>query len=137
MLEAEMTREFVRTVTPAKIKALKEHVALEKSAVSGRRRFRAHRAARRLPRAQAPAHGQPGAGADPGRAHLALRPHHADVPERQRGRAPKRRARRHREGAGGTRRGARRAPHDRTLEHVEANLTFDRKVPQRHPLALS
>ncbi len=35
MLEAEMTREFVRTVTPAKIKALKEHVALEKSAVSG------------------------------------------------------------------------------------------------------
>jgi DNA-binding GntR family transcriptional regulator len=35
MLEAEMTREFVRTVTPAKIKALKEHVALEKSAVAG------------------------------------------------------------------------------------------------------
>src|SRR5215207_2621041 len=35
MLEAEMTREFVRTVTPAKIKALKEHVALEKSALSG------------------------------------------------------------------------------------------------------
>lgn len=35
MLEAEMTREFVRTITPAKIKALKEHVALEKSAVSG------------------------------------------------------------------------------------------------------
>jgi DNA-binding GntR family transcriptional regulator len=35
MLEAEMTREFVRNVTPAKIKALKEHVALEKAAVSG------------------------------------------------------------------------------------------------------
>ena len=35
MLEAEMTREFVRTVTPAKIKALKDHVSLEKSAVSG------------------------------------------------------------------------------------------------------
>ncbi len=35
MLEAEMTREFVRTVTPAKIKALKEHVALERSAVAG------------------------------------------------------------------------------------------------------
>jgi DNA-binding GntR family transcriptional regulator len=33
MLEAEMTRAFVRTVTPAKIKALREHVALEKSAV--------------------------------------------------------------------------------------------------------
>lgn len=35
MLEAEMAREFVRTVTPAKIKALKEHVALERSAVAG------------------------------------------------------------------------------------------------------
>ncbi|MET3917637.1 DNA-binding GntR family transcriptional regulator [Variovorax sp. OAS795] len=35
MLEAEMTREFVRTVTPAKIKALRDHVSLEKSAVSG------------------------------------------------------------------------------------------------------
>jgi DNA-binding GntR family transcriptional regulator len=33
MLEAEMTRAFVREVTPAKIKALKEHVALEKAAV--------------------------------------------------------------------------------------------------------
>jgi DNA-binding GntR family transcriptional regulator len=33
MLEAEMTRAFVREVTPAKIKALKEHVAQEKSAV--------------------------------------------------------------------------------------------------------
>jgi DNA-binding GntR family transcriptional regulator len=35
MLEAEMTRAFVRGVTPARIKALKEHVALEKAAVSG------------------------------------------------------------------------------------------------------
>lgn len=35
MLEAEMTRAFVRSVTPAKIKALKEHVALEKAAVAG------------------------------------------------------------------------------------------------------
>lgn len=35
MLEAAMTREFVRVVTPAKIKALKEHVALEKAAVAG------------------------------------------------------------------------------------------------------
>mgnify|MGYP003576176506 CR=1 FL=1 len=35
MLEAEMAREFVRTVTPAKIKALKEHVALEKASVNG------------------------------------------------------------------------------------------------------
>ncbi|HEY2255428.1 MAG TPA: GntR family transcriptional regulator [Variovorax sp.] len=35
MLEAEMTRAFVRSVTPAKIKALKEHVALEKAAVTG------------------------------------------------------------------------------------------------------
>ena len=33
MLEAEMTRAFVREVTPAKIKALKAHVAQEKSAV--------------------------------------------------------------------------------------------------------
>ncbi len=34
MLELEMTRAFVRTVTPARIKALKEHVAREKAAVS-------------------------------------------------------------------------------------------------------
>ena len=33
MLEAEMTRAFVRKVTPAKIRALKEHVAQERSAV--------------------------------------------------------------------------------------------------------
>ena len=33
MLEAEMTRAFVRDVTPAKIRALKEHVAQEKTAV--------------------------------------------------------------------------------------------------------
>jgi DNA-binding GntR family transcriptional regulator len=33
MLEAEMTRAFVRAVTPAKIKALKDHVAQEKNAV--------------------------------------------------------------------------------------------------------
>ncbi len=35
MLETAMTREFVRDVTPAKIKALREHVALEKAAVAG------------------------------------------------------------------------------------------------------
>jgi len=35
MLEAQMTREFVRTVTPAKIKALKAHVAEERKAVDG------------------------------------------------------------------------------------------------------
>jgi DNA-binding GntR family transcriptional regulator len=34
MLEAEMTRAFVRSITPAKIKALKEHVVQEKLAVS-------------------------------------------------------------------------------------------------------
>lgn len=34
MLETEMTRAFVQTVTPAKIKALREHVAEEKEAVS-------------------------------------------------------------------------------------------------------
>ena len=34
MLEAEMTRAFVREVTPAKIRALKEHVARERSAVA-------------------------------------------------------------------------------------------------------
>jgi DNA-binding GntR family transcriptional regulator len=33
MLEAEMTRAFVRSVTPARIKALKDHVAQEKKAV--------------------------------------------------------------------------------------------------------
>jgi DNA-binding GntR family transcriptional regulator len=33
MLEAEMTRAFVQQVTPAKIKALREHVAQEKLAV--------------------------------------------------------------------------------------------------------
>ncbi|WP_091999452.1 GntR family transcriptional regulator [Polaromonas sp. OV174] len=33
MLEAEMTRAFVREVTPARIKSLKAHVALEKSAL--------------------------------------------------------------------------------------------------------
>jgi DNA-binding GntR family transcriptional regulator len=32
MLEAEMTREFVRTVTPARIRALKEHMAQEQAA---------------------------------------------------------------------------------------------------------
>ena len=34
MVEVEMTRSFVRGVTPAQIKALKEHVAEEKAAVS-------------------------------------------------------------------------------------------------------
>ncbi|MEO8023076.1 GntR family transcriptional regulator [Polaromonas sp.] len=33
MLEAEMTRAFVRSVTPAKIRALREHVAQEKMAM--------------------------------------------------------------------------------------------------------
>jgi DNA-binding GntR family transcriptional regulator len=33
LLEAEMVREFVRTVTPAKIKALREHMAQEKAAM--------------------------------------------------------------------------------------------------------
>lgn len=33
MLEAEMTRAFVRQVTPAKIRAMREHVAQEKQAV--------------------------------------------------------------------------------------------------------
>ncbi|WP_225781421.1 GntR family transcriptional regulator [Xenophilus sp. Marseille-Q4582] len=35
MLEAGMTREFVRSVTPARLKALREHVAQEKAAVAG------------------------------------------------------------------------------------------------------
>jgi len=34
MLEAEMTRAFVREVTPQKIQALREHMAAEKLAVS-------------------------------------------------------------------------------------------------------
>lgn len=33
MLEVEMTREFVRNATPAKLKALKDHMAREKAAV--------------------------------------------------------------------------------------------------------
>ena len=33
MLEAEMTRAFIKGVTPAMIKSLKQHVAMEKSAV--------------------------------------------------------------------------------------------------------
>jgi DNA-binding GntR family transcriptional regulator len=36
MLEAEMTRAFVRQVTPSKIKALREHVAQEKQAVANK-----------------------------------------------------------------------------------------------------
>lgn len=35
MLEAEMTRAFAREVTPARIRALREHVAREKAAVEG------------------------------------------------------------------------------------------------------
>lgn len=35
MLETQMVREFVRTVTPARLKALKEHMAKEKAAVEG------------------------------------------------------------------------------------------------------
>lgn len=34
MLETEMTRAFVREVTPAKVRALREHVAREKAAVA-------------------------------------------------------------------------------------------------------
>lgn len=34
MLEAEMTRAFIKTVTPAMVKSLKAHVAMEKSAVA-------------------------------------------------------------------------------------------------------
>ena len=34
MLEAEMSRAFVRTVTPGRIRALKKHVAMEKTAVA-------------------------------------------------------------------------------------------------------
>jgi DNA-binding GntR family transcriptional regulator len=33
LLEAEMVREFIRTVTPARIKALREHIAQEKAAM--------------------------------------------------------------------------------------------------------
>ena len=33
MLETEMVRQFVRSVTPAKVKALREHIAQEKAAV--------------------------------------------------------------------------------------------------------
>jgi DNA-binding GntR family transcriptional regulator len=35
MLESEMTRAFVREVTPARIRALRDHIAQEKSAVDG------------------------------------------------------------------------------------------------------
>lgn len=36
LLEAEMTREFLRKVTPAKLKALRDHMAQEKAAVDRR-----------------------------------------------------------------------------------------------------
>jgi DNA-binding GntR family transcriptional regulator len=36
LLEAEMVREFIRNVTPAKLKALREHMAQEKAAVDAR-----------------------------------------------------------------------------------------------------
>ena len=35
LLEAEMVREFLRAMTPAKLKALREHVAQEKAAING------------------------------------------------------------------------------------------------------
>ncbi|MDE2606927.1 MAG: GntR family transcriptional regulator [Burkholderiales bacterium] len=35
LLEAEMVREFLRKATPARLRALREHVAQEKAAVSG------------------------------------------------------------------------------------------------------
>ena len=35
MLEGSMVREFVRSATPARLKALRQHVALEKAAVEG------------------------------------------------------------------------------------------------------
>jgi len=35
LLEAEMVREFLRKATPAKLKALREHVAQEKAAMTG------------------------------------------------------------------------------------------------------
>jgi DNA-binding GntR family transcriptional regulator len=36
LLEAEMVREFIRNVTPAKLKALREHMAQEKAAIDAR-----------------------------------------------------------------------------------------------------
>jgi DNA-binding GntR family transcriptional regulator len=36
MLETQMVREFVRSVTPARMKALREHIAQEKAAIEGR-----------------------------------------------------------------------------------------------------
>jgi DNA-binding GntR family transcriptional regulator len=35
MIEAEMTRAFVRSTTPAKIRALQEHITVEKKAIQG------------------------------------------------------------------------------------------------------
>jgi DNA-binding GntR family transcriptional regulator len=35
LLEAEMVREFLRKMTPARLKALREHVAQEKAAING------------------------------------------------------------------------------------------------------
>jgi DNA-binding GntR family transcriptional regulator len=81
MLEAEMTRAFVREVTPAKIRALKDHVAQEKGRRAKERPRNPHRAAGRLSCAHGRADGQQRAGADPGRADLALRAHHPHVPE--------------------------------------------------------
>lgn len=36
MLEAEMTREFVRTITPAKVRALKQHILREQGAADSK-----------------------------------------------------------------------------------------------------
>ncbi len=87
MLEAEMTRAVRAQRHAGQDQGAARARGAEKAAVVGRRRLRPHRAAGRLPRAHGRAHGQRGAGADARRADLALRADHADVPERQRGRA--------------------------------------------------
>ena len=60
-----MTRAFVRSVTPAKIKALKEHVAHEKAAVAGEDVSGRTELLGDFHVRMAELHGQRGAGADP------------------------------------------------------------------------
>ena len=137
MLEAEMTRAFVRSVTPAKIKALQEHVALEKAAcrrddTSGRTELLGDFHVR-----MAELMGNAVLAQILRRPDLALLADHADVPERQ----PRPSIR-----TTSTPTSSRPWP-PRTrnapcalmtehLEHVEANLTFDRKVPT-HDISLA
>jgi len=87
MLEVQMTREFVRDITPAKIRALKAHTKQEKEAVAQEDVHGRTELLRRFSCAHCRAHGQPCLGPKLGRTHFALRPHHTHVPIAQCGTA--------------------------------------------------